>query len=169
MYGWHANKRKQNCLDMDMNVLMMGKQMAHNLGTVCTHKDAIMDEAKEEPGEELRDADSSTDSIVVVDSNECEPQEQGEPAKLMRASHSTVTSVVEIPNQESDTTEHKEENKDIQPLTIRDDDKGDIILDNSQVSFLSSNIYLKSIFSIFLRIYLILSNLVKFYTPEMIF
>ena len=140
-YVWlHANKRKQNCLDMDMNVLMMGKQMAHNLGTACTHKDAIMDEAKGEPGEELRDADSSTDSIVVVDSNECEPQEQGEPAKLMRASHSTVTSVVEIPNQESDTTEHKEENKDIQPLTIRDDDKGDIILDDSQVSILSTNI-----------------------------
>ena len=46
MYGWHANKRKQNCLDMDMNVLMMGKQMAHNLGTACAHKDAIMDEAQ---------------------------------------------------------------------------------------------------------------------------
>ena len=147
---------------MDMNVLMMGKQMAHNLGTVCTHKDAIMDEAKGELDEELRDADSSTDSIVEVDSNEFAPQEQGEPAKLIRASHSTVTSVVEIPNQESDTTEHKEENKDIQRLTIRNDDKGDIFLDDSQVSILSTKIYLKSIFSIFLRIYLILSNLVQF-------
>ena len=78
MYGWHANKRKQNCLDMDMNVLMMGKQMAHNLGTACAHKDAIMDEAKGAPGEELRDADSPTDSIVVVDSDECEPQEQAQ-------------------------------------------------------------------------------------------